>query len=218
MNDLNFSTDLNFEGLSDRLSKQSGKILDSVNFLRLASWEECRKSPVLSGEMACGGQKFRRFRLKANREVVLDFWNRGFNVSDTVANDFFRLVASPQEVEAEQLVKVAEVLGPIAGAVRCQADSDIKEMIPIQINSSCVRSLNGKNVLMVFWSDTKQEKTHTSIFVDSNCDGLKVDEIHFSHPSGYKSDFNQIVTEALESIQWNILAPPPIPGLFHPVG
>ena len=209
--------DLNFDGLSDRLSKQSGMILDSVNFLRLSLWEECRKALVLSGEVACGEQKFRRFRLKANREVVLDFWNRGFSVDESVANQFFRLVSNPGPVEMEELAHIAEVLGPLAGVVRCQLDADLKTMISIKIDSAEVKNLNGKNVLMVFWSESKQSKTHLSIFVDSNCDGLKVDEIHFSLPEKVSHELDEAIAGTLNSVQWNILAPPPIPGMFHPV-
>ena len=31
-------------------------------------------------------------------------------------------------------------------------------------------------------------KTHISVFVDSNCDGLKVDELHFSAPVEISED------------------------------
>lgn len=213
--------DLNFSSLCDCSSKQSGNILDSVSFVRLSAFQECRKSPVLSGEISCCGQVFRRFRWKNNREVALDFWHRGFSVSDNLANEFFKLVSSPGPIQSERLIPIAEVLGPIAAAVRCQMESDIASMIPIKIDASEVRTINSKNVLFVFWSDTNQNRTHVSLFVDSKCDGLKVDEIHFSMPSELVEETSSLIAETLDSIQWNILAPPPIPGLeavqAHPV-
>ena len=212
-----FVEELNFSSHCDCTSKESGHILKSLGFLRLANWEECRKAPVLSGDVCCGEQIFRRFRLKMNREVSLDLWHRGFDVNDSVANEFFRLVSSPQKVEVEKLVPISDVLGPIAGAVRSQSDDELSQMVPIRIESAEVRVLNSKNVLFVYWSDSKQMKTHISIFVDSNCDGLKVDEIHFSSPVEITDECDRAIIETLDSIQWNILVPPPIPGIFQPV-
>lgn len=204
--------ELDFASHCDDTSKKSGGILDSVNFVRLSAFEECRKSTVLSGEVSCCNQVFRRFRLRADREVVLDFWHRGFSVDDSIANEFFRLVSSPQSVSPERLAPIADVLGPIAVTARCQTEPDIASMIPIKIESAEVRTINSKNVLFVFWSDINQERMHISLFVDSRCDGLKVDEIHFSIPADSMESVAQVVAETLESIQWNILSPPPIPG------
>ncbi|HMP54081.1 MAG TPA: hypothetical protein PKD05_21225, partial [Candidatus Melainabacteria bacterium] len=56
--------ELDFASHCDDTSKKSGGILDSVNFVRLSAFEECRKSTVLSGEVSCCNQVFRRFRLR----------------------------------------------------------------------------------------------------------------------------------------------------------
>ena len=210
--------ELNFESHSDSKSKESGHILSSVNFVRLSNFEECGKAPVLSGEIACGEQVFRRYRLKYNREVALDFWHRGFDIDEDVANEFFRLVSSPKKLFIGQLIPVADVLGPIASAVRCHVDDDIASMVSIKIDEAEVRNLNSKNVLSVSWSDSKQNKSHISLYVDSNCDGLKVDEIHISMPDDFNSNLEcqKLITDTIESIQWNVLVPPPlIPGLLQ---
>lgn len=212
-----FVEELNFSSHSDCTSKESGHILKSLSFLRLSNWEECRKAPSMTGDVSCGEQIFRRFRLKQNREVSLDLWHRGFDVTDSVANEFFRLVSSPQKVSIDRLVTISDVLGPISGAVRTQTDDELSSMVPIRIKGAEVISLNSKNVLFVYWSDSKQMKTHISVYVDSNCDGLKVDELHFSSPVEISEECDKAIFETIESIQWNILVPPPIPGMFQPV-
>ncbi|MCA9804459.1 MAG: hypothetical protein KC777_20960 [Cyanobacteria bacterium HKST-UBA02] len=205
VNELRFSS-----GNSDA-SRRSGEILGSIKFLRLSGWEECRRSTALSGDVSCCGQIFKRFRLRADLDVTLDFWHRGFKVDSGTASAFRRLLSHAgvkKALDRAELRGVSDILGPVSGAFAAE-----ESVATVILQSAEVRELNHRSVLIVFWTDTVGERSFVSVFVDAESDGTRIDEIHFSAPVASIEDCAEAIADTLDSIQWNVAIPPPVPGL-----
>ncbi|MBZ0189065.1 MAG: hypothetical protein K8F91_22660 [Candidatus Obscuribacterales bacterium] len=210
---------LQFLNGSDDISRNSGDIFQSIIFMRLSAWEECRRSTTLSGDVSCCGQIFRRFRLKSSPQATLDFWHRGFQVSTKTASDFLTLLKSTRPVSLQELVPVADILGPVSGFVRLSANDNPEKssLMPVEFQCAEVQELAYKKVLVMYWSDTGRDRSFISVFIDAGSDGTKVDEVHFSAPSEVMEETSSAFAEILDSIQWNMVTPPPVPGLTSPI-
>ncbi|MGD9683883.1 MAG: hypothetical protein AB7W16_22170 [Candidatus Obscuribacterales bacterium] len=203
--------ELRFPSGNSDASRRSGEILGSIKFLRLSGWEECRRSTALSGDVSCCGQIFKRFRLRADLDVTLDFWHRGFKVDSGTASAFRRLLCHSgvkRTLDKTELKGVSDILGPVSGAF-----VEVESEATVILQSAEVRELNHRGVLIVFWTDTVGERSFVSVFVDADSDGTRIDEIHFSAPVTSIEDCAEAIADTLDSIQWNVAIPPPVPGL-----
>jgi len=112
------------------ISSMSGSIFDGIKFIRLSQWKECGRSTVLAGGVSCAGQIFRRFELKVDSNVVLEFWFRGAPMSNASASNFSELLLDLGDVTEEELGSVEEVWRGSIGAY-------LRRVQPIPSRSHC---------------------------------------------------------------------------------
>ncbi|HZT35054.1 MAG TPA: hypothetical protein VFA15_03970, partial [Nitrososphaera sp.] len=132
------------------VSRLSGEIFEDIKFIRLAAWRECRRSTVLDGDTACGGQIYRRFKLKANRDVIMEFWSSGTPIDSLTSRRLDDLLLQDGKVKLQSLVGVADGLGlleqRIAQAVAPDSDR-LRFDAPVCLDDAEIGEVHGRRML-----------------------------------------------------------------------
>lgn len=193
-------------------TRQSGEIFSDVKFIRLSHWRECQRSTSLGGGLACAGQIYRRFELKQNSKVFLEFWYRGFPLKEQLGESFVRLLKEQGQIELWSLVNVAEVLGWVGERLLNEFKREPEEAAEplIIIDDAEIGEINQRRVLAVWWRDLQAERKYLSLFLDVEGNGITVHEVHFSAPEAEIQKHSEIIVETLRSFQWNRECPPPV--------
>lgn len=195
---------------SEDISQMSGDIFDGIKFIRLSQWKECGRSTVLAGGVSCAGQIFRRFELKNDSNVVLEFWYRGAPLSDVSAQNFSELLLDLGDVTASELTSVEEVWQGSIGAYLLTGAMNTEEK-PLHIDAAEVGELNGRRILALWWRHSWIDRKFLSMFMDAeDGPGRDVHEIHFSAPARDMQRHSVSIVDTLRSFQWSRAMPPPI--------
>jgi hypothetical protein len=194
----------------DDISSVSGQIFEGIRFIRLSQWKECGRSTVLAGGVSCAGQIFRRFELKNDSNVVLEFWFRGVPLEDASANTFAELLADLGDVTEAELESVADVWQVSVGAYLLSGTATPAQK-PLEIDAAEVGELNGRRILAIWWRHSTVDRKYLSMFMDAeDGPGKLIHEIHFSAPAKEMQRHSELIVETLRSFQWTRALPPPI--------
>lgn len=191
-------------------SSVSGDIFDGIKFIRLSQWKECGRSTVLAGGVSCAGQIFRRFELKSDSNVVLEFWFRGAPLSAQSADNFAELLLDLGDVTENELESVEEVWAGSVGAYLLTGAPNTQEK-PLHIDAAEVGELNGRRILALWWRHSAIDRKFLSMFIDAeDGPGRLVQEIHFSAPAKDMQRHSTCIVDTLRSFQWSRALPPPV--------
>lgn len=211
------ATNLSFKYDGSDVTRISGQIFAEIKFIRLSQWKECSRSTILAGGISCAGQIFRRFELKNDSRVLLEFWFRGTPLSKKCAEDFSALLSDVRELDEGELEEVAEVwrasVGErIFGGVQFAKQIMIHPEAPTyKIVASEVGELHGRRMLAIWWEHNLFDRKFLSIFTDAeDGPGLLVHEVHFSAPTDDMYKHATTIVDTLRSFQWTRELPPPM--------
>lgn len=202
---------IKFEGKD--IARLSGEIFDEIRFIRLNGWRECARSAVLAGGTSCAGQIFRRFELKNERDMVLEFWYRGVPISETCSQVFEEALKTLGEIEESTLESLSEVwkgsLGDrvLNGAPFCPLSSTDQTH---ELEAARIGSLAGRHVLAMWWNHYIVDRKFLSIYILSDDHSRTVNEVHFSAPVRVMDRHAPAIIETLRSFQWSRATPPPV--------
>ncbi len=208
------SSKLSFKVDTSDVTRLSGQIFDEIKFIRLNKWQECTRSTILAGGISCAGQIFRRFELKTDSSVTLEFWFRGNPVSMETAAKFSSLLTELKELSEPDLDEIREIWyasvgGRMLGGVQFARAKCCETSYTIA--AAEVGELHGRRMLALWWEHNLFDRKFLSIFTDSeDGPGRLVHEVHFSAPTDDMPFHAQTIVETLRSFQWTRELPPPI--------
>ncbi len=199
---------IKFEGTD--IARLSSQIFDEIRFIRLNGWRECARSAVLAGGTSCAGQIFRRFELKKERQMALEFWYRGVPISDTCSQAFEEALLNLGELDESTLETLSEVWKGSVGE-RVLNDVPLSSMEPTHdLEAARIGSLAGRHVLAMWWKHLIVDRKFLSIYILSDDDARTVNEVHFSAPVKVMERHAAAIVETLRSFQWSRATPPPV--------
>jgi len=205
----NWTSNLN----ATHISQASGQIFEGIKFIRLSEWKECGRSTALAGGTSCAGQIFRRYELKKDTKVVLEFWFRGNPLSDGSAQAFSELLKEPTDLDDEDLESVSEVWrgsveGRMLGGVQHTRSN---AQLVYEIDGAEIGDLQGRRMLAIWWKHCLLDRKFLSIFMDAeDGPGYFIHEVHFSAPTDVMHRQAATIVETLRSFQWSKALPPPL--------
>jgi hypothetical protein len=208
------ASNLSFKFDCSDVTRVSGQIFDEIKFIRLSQWQECTRSTILAGGISCAGQIFRRFELKNDSKVVLEFWFRGTPLSKETAEAFSEMLTEVRELDDSDLDEVEEVWrasvgGRMLGGV--QFSKAKQTQMPYTIAAAEIGELHGRRMLAIWWEHNLFDRKFLSIFTDpEDGPGRLVHEVHFSAPTEDMHRHAGTIVDTLRSFQWSRALPPPI--------
>jgi hypothetical protein len=208
------SNKLSFKVDVSDVTRLSGQIFGEIKFIRLNKWQECSRSTILAGGISCAGQIFRRFELKTDRSVTLEFWFRGNPLSAETSIKFSQLQKELKELTEQELDDISEVWhasvgGRMLGGVQFAKPNHCET--PYTIAAAEVGELHGRRMLAIWWEHNLFDRKFLSIFMDpEDGPGRLVHEVHFSAPNEDMPVHARTIVETLRSFQWARELPPPI--------
>ena len=208
------SNKLSFKIDATDVTRLSGQIFEEIKFIRLNKWQECTRSTILAGGISCAGQIFRRFELKTDPSVTLEFWFRGNPLPTEASIKFSNLLTELKELDERDLEELQEVWlasvgGRMLGGVQFAKAKQCETSYTIA--AAEVGELHGRRMLAIWWEHNLFQRKFLSIFTDSeDGPGRLVHEVHFSAPTEDMPFYANTIVETLRSFQWTRELPPPI--------
>ncbi len=202
---------IKFEGTE--IARLSSQIFEEIRFIRLNGWRECGRSAVLGGGNSCAGQIFRRFELKKDSQMVLEFWYRGAPISEASSLAFQDALLTLGELEESKMESLSEVWkGSVGervlnGAPFCPIGSMEQTH---DLESARIGALAGRPVLAMWWQHLIFDRKFLSLYILSDTDSRTVYEVHFSAPTRVVERHASSIIETLRSFQWSRATPPPV--------
>lgn len=208
------SSKLSFKIDVSDVTRLSGQIFDEIKFIRLNKWQECTRSTVLAGGISCAGQIFRRFELKTDSSVTLEFWFRGTSLSAESSAKFSKLLTELKALDERELEELQEVWHPSVGG-RILGGVQFAKAKPCEssytIAAAEVGELHGRRMLAIWWEHNLFDRKFLSIFTDAeDGPGRLVHEVHFSAPTEDMPMHAKTIVDTLRSFQWTRELPPPM--------
>ncbi len=177
-----------------------------IQFIRLSEWTQSRSDAGIFGGLAFDQRIFAQYQMVQDPGITLDFWYRGNQVSEYSGQVFMAILAQPHVLTKEELLQVAEILGPISDAFRAYDGYHTH----YRIDSAEIGPLKSRPILSVRWEQQKQGRRFLTLFLDAVGDGRTVHEIHFSTPKDQFEENLSIAIDTFKSIQWASFTPPPM--------